>query len=150
MTRTNLITRDFRNMEKLFNDLSKDFSFPLVPRSSNYPPMNITNLYGGDGSYHYDIEVALAGFKREEISINNEVINNQGTPYKGIVIRASKSEETDSIGYITHGIAKRDIEQYVLIGRDDVVETAKYEDGILKIAVKREIQEPKESKIEIL
>lgn len=156
MTR-NLLPKDYRDMEKLFSDITKEFNYPFVPRTSNYPPMNITDIYEIDTEhlnteYLYDVEVALAGFSRDEITVNNEVISYKGHPYSSVVIRASKKDEDKDNGmtYITHGIAKRDIEQYVLIGNDDEVKAAKYEDGILKVTIRRVVQQPRQTTIEIL
>ena len=48
----------FNHFEKMFDE---DFIFPTV----NYPPYNIVKT----GTYTYNIEVALAGYSKKDISV---------------------------------------------------------------------------------
>ena len=83
------IARQFVGFDSLFEELNA-----LADRKEpNYPAYNIAK----DDEEHYRIEVALAGFLRDDINIQTE---------KGILtIEANKAEETGN--YIHQGIAKR-------------------------------------------
>ena len=83
------MARQFVGFDSLFDELNA-----LADRKeSNYPAYNIAK----DDEEHYRIELALAGFSSDEITIQTE---------KGILtIGASKAEERGN--YIHQGIAKR-------------------------------------------
>jgi molecular chaperone IbpA len=85
----------FDHFERMFDD---DFFMNSVP-SVNYPPYNIVKT----GEYTYNVEVALAGFSRDDINVEYA---------DGMLTIKSKdkkeSEETDKDGAVIHkGISKR-------------------------------------------
>ena len=96
-------------------------------KESNYPAYNIAK----DDEEHYRIEVALAGFSSDDISIETE---------KGMLkIGANKTEERAN--YIHQGIAQRGFSKMFRLAEHMKVDDARFVDGILTIALRREIPE---------
>ena len=84
---TTPMARQFVGFDTLFDELNR----VSERKESNYPAYNIAK----DDDEHYRIEVALAGFSADEISIQTE---------KGVLtIEAAKGEDTGN--YIHQGIA---------------------------------------------
>jgi molecular chaperone IbpA len=120
---TTPMARQFVGFDTLFDELNR-----LSERKEpNYPAYNIAK----DDDEHYRIEVALAGFSADDISIQTE---------KGVLtIEASKSERTDT--YIHQGIAQRAFSKMFRLAEYMRVEDAQFVDGILTIFLMREIPE---------
>ena len=118
---SNPMARQFVGFDTLFEELNA-----MADRKEpNYPAYNIAK----DDDVHYRVEVALAGFSREEISIQTE---------KGILtIEASKAEERGN--YIHQGIAKRAFSKMFRLAEYIKVEDAQFVDGILTVALYREV-----------
>ena len=115
------MARQFVGFDTLFEELNA-FAERKEP---NYPAYNIAK----DDDEHYRIEVALAGFSREEINIQTE---------KGILtIEANKAEEHGS--YIHQGIAKRAFSKMFRLAEYMKVEDAQFVDGILTIFLYKEV-----------
>lgn len=101
-------------------------------QSSNYPPHNIVK-YSDDT---YGIEIAVAGFLKEEISV--EVDQDQLT-IRGVKDRPNV--DTGQIEYLHRGLAARDFEQTFTLAEYMEVIGAKVENGMLQIDIKRVIPE---------
>ncbi len=93
--------------------------------NSNYPPHNIVKY----NETHYGIEVAVAGFSKEEITV--EVDQDQ------LTITGKRSSETDSKEYLHRGLAARDFEQQFTLAEYMTVNSAEVKDGMLKITIER-------------
>merc|ERR1711908_149615 len=107
----------------LFDELNK----MADRKESNYPAYNIAK----DDEEHYRIEVALDGFSSDDISIETD---------KGMVkIEANKTEERSN--YIHQGIAQRGFSKMFRLAEHMRVDDARFVDGILTIALSREIPE---------
>jgi len=120
----------FDHFEKMFDD-DDGFRFPLI----NYPPYNIVKT----GTYTYDIEVALAGYNKKEISVEyaDGVLNIKS-------IKEEKSE--DKKGVIHKGIAKRYFSKSFTIADDVKIEGAELKDGLLKVSLMKIVPEGKKPK----
>lgn len=94
---------------------------------SVYPPYNIKQI---DPS-NYEIELAVAGFTREDIDVE---LKNYLLTVKG---SKKNAEET----YVHKGLATRDFEHSWALADDVLVKGALLEDGILRIMLEREIPE---------
>jgi len=95
-------------------------------QNGNYPPHNIVK-YADDS---YGIEVAVAGFSKDEITV--EVDQDQ------LTIRGVKDRPTDStFEYLHRGLAARDFEQTFTLAEYMEVRGAKVEDGMLQIDIQR-------------
>ena len=123
-----------------------DRLFDMLENSSvgqaqeNYPPFDLIKL--GDNDYR--IELAVAGFKPEEIDITAQ--------QNVLVVSGRKSEESDETGsdYIYRGIANRSFERRFALADHIQVRGADLKDGLLAIELKREIPEAmKPRKIDI-
>jgi len=96
-------------------------------QNGNYPPHNIVKY--SDTSYA--IEVAVAGFTKEEIAV--EVDQDQLT-IRGVMNRPNKDE---GIEYLHRGLAARDFEQTFTLAEYMEVVGAKVDNGMLQIDIKR-------------
>ena len=97
--------------------------------SSSYLPYNIRSL----GDDRYAVEIAAAGFSKEDLKI--EIKENSLTITGEKVI-----EEGD---YLYKGIATRDFTQRFALADDVKVISAKMENGILTIDLEQEIPDYK-------
>ena len=120
----------FDHFEKMF-DSDDCFRFPLI----NYPPYNIVKT----GTYTYNIEVALAGYNKKDISVEyaDGVLNIKS-------IKEAKAE--DKKGVIHKGIAKRYFSKSFTIADDVKIEDAELKDGLLKIYLMKIVPEGKKPK----
>jgi molecular chaperone IbpA len=99
-------------------------------QNGNYPPHNIVK-YADDS---YGIEVAVAGFTKDEITV--EVDQDQ------LTIRGVKDRPGDNtVEYLHRGLAARDFEQTFTLAEYMEVRGAKVEDGMLQIDIQRIIPE---------
>lgn len=105
----------------------------------NYPPFDIEKL--GDESYR--ITLAVAGFKREDI----EIVAHQNV----LTITGRRGEERSKDGNFLHiGIANRAFERRFELADFVRVKGAELADGLLRIALQREVPEAmKPRKIDI-
>ena len=91
----------------------------------NYPPYNLIK----HDSSNFSIEVALAGFTRDEIEVSTE---------HNILKVASKSPKQDSERtYLHKGVSKRSFTRSWQLAEDVKVKDVKYEDGLLAIDLER-------------
>jgi len=105
----------------------------------NYPPYDIEKL--GDDSYR--ITLAVAGFKREEV----EIVAHQNV----LTITGRRAEDRSKDGNFLHiGIANRAFERRFELADFVRVTGAELADGLLRIALQREVPEAmKPRKIDI-
>jgi molecular chaperone IbpA len=114
-----------------------DRLFDMLENSSigttqeNYPPFDLIKV----GENEYRIELAVAGFKPEEIDITSQ--QNQ------LIVSGRKSEENEQQGndYIYRGIANRSFERRFALADHIQVKGADIRDGLLAIELVREIPE---------
>ena len=103
----------------------------------NYPPFDLIR----EGEHEYRIELAVAGFRRDEI----EITSHQNV----LIIRGRKGEESGA-DYIHRGIATRSFERRFALADHVNVTGAELADGMLALTLKREIPEAmKPRRIEI-
>jgi len=96
---------------------------------AGYPPYNIETT--GDGAYR--IEVAVAGFKPEELSV--DVKENVLT----VIGRKAANDEPKT--YLHRGLAARNFERRFQLADYVVVTDASLADGLLAVSLKRELPE---------
>ena len=130
---------DFGNFRR--SSVGFDRLFDMLENSNfggeNYPPFDLIKL----DDNRYRIEVAVAGFRREEIEITSQ--QNQ------LLIRGQKGDE-DGSNYVHRGIANRSFERRFALADHIQVRGADLKDGMLAIELVREIPEAmKPRKIEI-
>lgn len=111
--------RHFQLLEELRNETKP-----------TYPPYNIIQV---DDEETYLIEIAAAGFTKEDIDI----------VYKENQLTVSGKKDPDAADYVHKGIAARDFEQKFALADDVKVISANMKDGILTVRLEREIPEHK-------
>ena len=125
------VTVGFDNMFDHFESMFDGdvFSVPTV----NFPPYNIVKT----GDFTYDVELALAGYSKEDITV--DYADNLLT-----VKSIKKSDESkDEDGVLHRGIAKRYFSKAFTIADDVEVRGAELKDGLLKISMERIVPEGK-------
>ena len=103
--------------------------------TGNFPPYNIVKT----GEYTYDVELALAGFSKDDIDV--EYKDNMLT-----VKSKEKPKEQDVDGMLHRGISKRWFAKSFTIADDVEVKGAELKDGLLKISMERIIPEGKKAR----
>ena len=103
-------------------------------QSQGFPPYNIQK--GGDTTY--TIEMALAGFGKEDITV--ELTENT------LSVRSDKKDESDEYTY-HRGISYRKFDRKFTLADDIVVNSAGLENGMLTIELERIIPEEKKPRI---
>jgi molecular chaperone IbpA len=115
----------FNRLAKLHDDVTKD-----IP---NYPPYNIKKT----GENTYVIEMAVAGFARQDIEI--EFVDDK------LIVRGNTTEDTNS-DYIFKGIANRAFTRTFALNDQIEIKDAGLFNGMLQIALERIIPEHKKPK----
>ena len=98
--------------------------------STGFPPYNIHK--GGD--YNFAIEMALAGFSKDDIEIEIE---------NGLLTVRSIKENDENDSNIYRGISYRKFNRKFTLADDIVVNDASLENGMLKINLERIVPEEK-------
>ena len=94
-----------------------------------YPPFDIEQ----EGEDLYRITLAVAGFSPEEIEIVAQ--SNQ------LTVSGRKADGAETGRYLHRGIATRAFERRFQLADFVVVENAQFDNGLLRIALKREVPE---------
>jgi len=109
----------------------------LTATATSFPPVNIIKT----GDYTFNVELAVAGYKKSEIEITAE---------KNSLKVAGKKSEKDEREYVAKGIAGRTFSRQFVLSDTVVVQGAELADGILSIALENVIpEEQKLRKIDI-
>jgi molecular chaperone IbpA len=109
----------------------------LTSTSTSFPPVNIVKT----GEYTYTVELAVAGYKQDEIEITSE---------KNSLRVTGKKTEKDEREYLAKGIAGRTFSRQFVLSDTVVVRDAALADGILSVNLENVIpEEQKPRKIEI-
>jgi molecular chaperone IbpA len=131
------------NIEKFLTDIDK-YSIGMDEwldrfnshhqTESNYPPYNLIK----ESNTATRLEIALAGFRKSEISVYTE--NNK------LFVKGEKDsvEETE---YVHQGLAKRAFTRIWTISDDVEVKEVTFEDGLLTVKLSRIILEHQIKKI---
>ena len=108
-------------------------------KTPTYPPYNIVK----DNDTQYTIEIAVSGFKRDEIEVTTE-------GNKLYVNGAIKTAQTEGREYLHRGIGTRNFSHKYTVADTVVVRSADIIDGLLVIKMENIIpEEKKPRKIEI-
>ena len=126
----------FDNMFDQFESLLSDGG---LSAQSNYPPYNIRKA----GKDRYAIEVAVAGFNKDDVEVEYE--DNLLTVKTK---KVDKAVEKDMDGEIIHrGISQRSFSRSFTIADDIKVEGAEIKDGLLTINCEKIVPEQKKRKL---
>ena len=130
------VTVGFDNVFDHFERMMDDHNFNQMT-ATNFPPYNIVKT----GDYTYDVELALAGFSKDDIDV--EYKDNMLTVKSK---EKDKSEAKDTDGVLHRGISKRWFAKAFTIADDVEVKGAELKDGLLKISMERIIPEGKKAR----
>lgn len=132
-----ITTADLAQLSRALVGFDRYFNSQAI--NNNYPPHNIVK-YSDDT---YAIEVAVAGFTKDEISVS---IDQDQLTIRGVMNRPNKGE----VEYLHRGLAARDFEQTYTLAEYMVVRGAKVDNGMLQIDIQRIVpEELKPRQIEI-
>jgi len=122
--------------DRLFDMLERGSRGMEAP--DGYPPFDIEH----DGEDGYQISLAVAGFRPDEI----EIVAQQNQ----LTITGNKTGGEEEGHYLHRGISARSFERRFQLADLVEVRSANFENGLLRIALKREVPETmKPRKIEI-
>ena len=102
--------------------------------STGFPPYNIKKV----GDYGYEIEMALAGFGKEDIEV--EVAN-------GVLTIRSVKDNSDEPEVLHRGISYRKFNRRFTLADDIVVRDAKLENGLLSVELEQVVPEEMKPKL---
>ena len=102
--------------------------------STGFPPYNIKKV----GDYGYEIEMALAGFGKEDIEV--EVAN-------GILTIRSVKDNSDEPEVLHRGISYRKFNRRFTLANDVIVTGARLENGLLLVQLEQVIPEEMKPKL---
>ena len=116
--------------EKFFDDVEKLLSMD-VQKATTFPPHKIIKL---DES-RYVVELAVAGFSKEEIEISVEEAT--------LTVKGEKQDKDTGVQYLHKGIGTRSFTKTLTIADTVEVKGAEFKDGILRIGLENIIPEHK-------
>ena len=102
--------------------------------ATNYPPYNIVKL----NDTTQQLEIALAGFSREEIEVAVE---------RNVLTVSTNKVKEDGREYTHKGLARRTFARNWQLSDDTVVENVAYKDGLLTLEVRKEVPESQQRKL---
>lgn len=121
-----------------FDRLAQLLETASVDQATGYPPYNIERT----DENAYRIEIAVAGFRPEELNI--EVKENL------LTVQGRKAANDAERRFLHRGLAERDFERRFQLADYVVVTEARLADGLLAISLRRELPEAlKPRRIEI-
>ena len=121
--------------DRLFDMLEAKAS---ADSADGFPPFDLEK----QGEDNYRISIAVAGFNPDEI----EIVAQQNL----LTVKGAKAAERDEERFLHRGIATRSFERRFALADFVQVHSAYFENGLLRIALKREVPDAmKPRKIEI-
>lgn len=102
--------------------------------ATNYPPYNIKKL---DDNAQV-LEIALAGFSREDIEVAVE---------KGVLTVKASIPDVEDQHFIHKGIASRNVARNWQLSDDAVIEDPSFVDGMLRIVIRLEVPEAQKRRV---
>ena len=120
--------------DRIFDHLNQYVASNATAAASGFPPYNIRK----EGEYDYVIEMALAGFGKEDIQV--EVAEST------LSIRSVKENPEDE-SMVHRGISFRKFNRKFTIADDIIVKDASLENGMLQINLERIVPEEKKPRL---
>ena len=117
------------NLPELFEKISRNSigmddylnRFWDEPTNSNYPPYNLIQVNNVESR----LEIALAGFKKDEVSVYTEF---------GKLFVEGKKEESENMGEFLHkGLAQRNFTRVWTLSDDTEIRGVGFTDGLLVV-----------------
>ncbi len=134
LTRLDALNRALIGFDQMFDQMERRFANSV---SNNYPPHNILRT----GENQYEIQLAVTGFTKEEISVT---IEDNVLYIKG---ESQTVEENAEIVYLHRGLATRDfVKEFPLAEHIEVV-GAETKNGMLTVKLVRNVPESAKPKV---
>jgi molecular chaperone IbpA len=118
------ITRNSIGMDEYFDRL-----FNLHETTSNYPPYNLVQVSNVESR----LELALAGFKKEEVNVYTE--------YGKLFVEGQKEDRETDTRYVHKGLAQRSFKRAWTLSDDTTIKEVVFEDGLLTIVLGKIVPE---------
>ena len=133
---TNLTRFHTADMPQLFDRIMKNsigmddyFDRFMNETTSNYPPYNLIQVNNVESK----LEVALAGFKKDELKVYTEF---------GKLYVEGKKEDTETVETFVHqGLAKRSFTRVWTITDDTEIRDVQFRDGLLVVTLGKVVPE---------
>lgn len=119
-----------RLLQQFFNS-SIGFRELDIPNAINYPKYNIST----DDEINYLVEVAVAGIPKEDIVVEEK--------HNNLRVTAKNRDVPENKKYLTKGITSKGFDLRIPIGKQVVIESAKYDNGILNIYLSKKQEDIK-------
>lgn len=126
---TSTLAKQLIGFDPLFDKILNTIEEPKP-----FPPYNIRTV----GETSYNIEIAVAGFSRDEIDITYQE--------NVLTVTGAKKNKPAESEFIYKGISERDFTRKFTLAQDVEIMGADIYDGILMIGLKRIIPEEKRAK----
>jgi len=118
------ITRNSIGMDEYFDRL-----FNVHETTTNYPPYNLIQV----NNVESHLEIALAGFKKEEVNVFTE--------YGKLFVEGQKVDAETERTFIHKGLAQRSFRRAWTLSDDTEVREVTFEDGLLRIVLGKVVPE---------
>ena len=118
------ITRNSIGMDEYFDRL-----FNLHETTNNYPPYNLIQV----NNVESHLEIALAGFKKEEVHVYTE--------YGKLFVEGQKEDRESDANYIHKGLAQRSFKRAWTLSDDTEVRDVTFDNGLLTIKLGKIVPE---------
>ena len=96
-----------------------------VSHTSNYPPFNLIQVNNVESR----LEVALAGFKKDEVSVYTE--------FGKLFVEGKKTESENDGEFVHKGLAQRSFTREWTLADDTEVRSVSFDDGLLVVELGR-------------
>jgi len=106
-----------------------DRIFNLHETQTNYPPYNLVQV----NNVESHLEIALAGFKKEEVNVFTE--------YGKLFVEGQKVDTDSEKTFIHKGVASRSFKRAWTLSDDTIVKEVAFEDGLLRIVLGKVVPE---------
>ena len=94
-----------------------------VDTTSNYPPYNIIEINNVESR----LEVALAGFKKDELKVFTE--------FGKLHVQGTKEKQEDDRTFRHRGVAARDFSRVWTLSDDTEIRDVRFDDGLLVVTL---------------
>ena len=117
------ITKNSIGLDNYFDDFFK------IQTPSNYPPYNLVQL----NNHESRLEVALAGFKKDEVKVYTE--------FGKLHVEGIKEEKEGDVEYTHRGLAQRSFTRTWQLSDDCEVRQVVFADGLLSVELGKVVPE---------
>ena len=118
------ISRNSIGMDDYLNRFWDD-----VGTTSNYPPYNLIQVNNVESR----LEIALAGFKKDEVSVYTE--------FGKLYVEGKKEESKDAGEFVHKGLAQRSFTRVWTVSDDTEVRGVRFDDGLLVVELGKVVPE---------